>query len=144
MGIWPKRKPRPNIDEYGRSSLWELSFKGDLQGVKEKLNEGADPNQGDDRGYTPLQVAIQEKHFEVVEYLLANGSDPNQKDINGNTPLWTAVTNWAKDERIILWLLERGADPQIENNYENSPFSVIDGMDGKVGEFMKTNFNQNT
>jgi ankyrin repeat protein len=140
MPRWPKRKPRPGVDEYGRTPLWNLAAAGDLAGMRRELTAGADPNQGDDVGYTPLHIAIQEKRIEAVSLLLKSGADPNRPDNHGNVPLWTAVQNWGKDDAIILLLLRAGADPRIENNYGRSPFGVLAGMRGEIGDYIAEQF----
>ncbi|MBX9624018.1 MAG: ankyrin repeat domain-containing protein [Gemmataceae bacterium] len=142
MPRWPKRKLRPGVDEYGRTPLWNLAFAGDLAEMRRELAGGANPNQGDDAGYTPLHVAIQEKRVEAVTLLLENGADPNRADNHGNVPLWTAVQNWGKDDRVILLLLRAGADPRVENNYGCSPFSVVRGMRGEIGELVAARYSQ--
>src|SRR5262245_14743353 len=133
MPRWPKRKQRPGVDEYGRTALWDRAFAGDLEGVRQALASGADPSAGDDAGYTPLHVAIQQKQAEVVQLLLENGADPNRADKHGNVPLWTAVHSWEHDDQIMLLLLHKGADPRIANNYGNSPLKVLVGMKGSIG-----------
>ena len=131
MPNWPKKNKREGIDEYGRTPFWESCFKGDLAAVKKELASGFDPNVGDDQGYTPLQIAIQEKHKDVINLLLENGADINQVDKNGNSTMWTAVHNWRQDYDVILLLLNNGADPSIENNYGNSPLSVLQASDNE-------------
>ena len=49
MPIWPKRKPRPGVDEYGRAPLWYRALEGDAAGVKSEIAAGADPSASDDR-----------------------------------------------------------------------------------------------
>lgn len=144
MPRWPKRNPRPGVDEYGRDALWGRAFAGDIEGVTQVLAAGADPNAGDDVGYTPLHVAIQQKHVEVVQLLLESGADPNRADKHGNVPLWTAVQNWAHDDRILLLLLNKGADPRIANNYGRSPLSILAGMRGDVGALVTERFKSNS
>lgn len=140
MPRWPKRTPRPGVDEYGRTSLWSLAFAGDVRAMHQALAAGADPNRGDDAGYTPLHVAIQERWTEAVALLLENGADPNQGDAHGNVPLWTAVRTSGGDHRILMLLLRAGADPRIENAYGRSPLPVLAGARGEVGAFVAERF----
>lgn len=140
MPRWPKRKPRAGVDEYGRTALWNHAFAGDLEGVKQALASGADLNAGDDVGYTPLNVAIQQKQVEVVKLLLESGADPNRADHDGNVPLWTAVHNWGHDDRIVLLLLHKGADPRIANNYGRSPLNILAGMKGEIAALVAERF----
>jgi ankyrin repeat protein len=131
MPRWPKRNPRIGMDVYGRTDLFNFAFKGDIEGVKKEVASGASLNQGDDAGFTPLHIAIQEKRVDVVNFLLENGADPNQKDKYGNSPLWTAVYYASRANRteanieILRLLLDRGADPNQLNNAGRSPLQMV-------------------
>ena len=48
---------------------------GDLEQVRESLNQGIDPNSTDDEGYSVLQVATENDHLEVVKLLVSKGTD---------------------------------------------------------------------
>ena len=127
MPTWPKRKPRPGVDEYGRAALWHRAAEGNIEGVQFEIAAGANPNAGDDPGYTPLHVAVQERHSRIVALLLASGADPNRTDMHGNGPLWTAVYGACRRDRteqnleMISFLLRGGADPDHKNRVEKSP-----------------------
>ena len=55
---------------------------------KALLADGADPNQAlTSDGRTPVFIAAESGHLDVVKALLANGADPNQARTNGWTPL---------------------------------------------------------
>ena len=126
MPRWPKRNPRPGIDEYGRTNLWYESSKGNLEGVKKELKDGADPNLGDDVNYTPLHVSVQNGHTEIIQYLLDSGANPNLVDSHENCPLWTAVLSSPMDTQIeiISILLEFGANPNHRNKHGGTPKEV--------------------
>lgn len=57
------------------------------------VDKGADINEGDSYGYTPLIIAATKGYFEVVEYLLAKGANINQTECNygRNALLWTLL-----------------------------------------------------
>ena len=90
-------------------SLIDASARGDVTAVKKLLAEdGADVNQASKIGWTPLysasydghtkystplNVASQNGHTEVVRLLLHAGADVNQATKNGNTPLNVASYN---------------------------------------------------
>ena len=68
------------------SSIYEAAKGGDLEGIKEFLAAGVDPDEktGFTFGQTPLYVASTK---EVVDLLIANGADVNAKDNMFGTPL---------------------------------------------------------
>jgi ankyrin repeat protein len=112
---------------YGRTKLWHLASQGDVDGVKSEVKCGADPSLGDDAGYTPLHIAVQERHPEIIGLLLQLDADPNKTDTHGNGPLWTAVYWGYRADRtdanleIIKMLLQGGADPNHENAAGRTP-----------------------
>ena len=68
-------------------------------------------NQALQDGATPLYVAAQDGHFDVVRCLVkAFAADINQAAHNGLTPLMTA--SFFKHADIVTWLVKEGADPQ--------------------------------
>ena len=95
-GKQPKRKPRPGVDEYGRTPLHNalipLFEAVDFQAIARLLKQGADPNAQDDNGFSPLHFAAQEALPEAARLLLDAGAAPNIKDFFGNTPLFRART----------------------------------------------------
>jgi ankyrin repeat protein len=115
------------VDVHGRSSLWRYASAGDLDGIRSEVEGGADPSAGDDAGYTPLHIAVQERHPEVIKLLLKLGADPNRADKHGNGPLWTAVYWGYRADRtpanltMIKMLLKGGADPDHKNAAGRTP-----------------------
>ena len=64
---------------------------GDLTEVKRLLKKGADPNtRNRGSGITPLGVAVERGHAEVVGTLLAAKADANAATVDGVTPLLIA------------------------------------------------------
>jgi ankyrin repeat protein len=76
--------------------LWSSSKAGDVQGVLDALNKGADVNHRFDnyygiRGLTVLMRAACSGHARVVELLLAHGADVLAQSAEGQTALeWAA------------------------------------------------------
>ena len=58
--------------------------------VQELLWKGADPNQADNAGETPLHCATYNGDVNLVRELLAGGADPTKSSNNGLTPLQAA------------------------------------------------------
>lgn len=57
------------------------------------LEAGAEVNQANNNGKTPLMAAAQEGHEKVVKALLEAGADIEAKNKNGDTALTLAVKN---------------------------------------------------
>lgn len=62
--------------------------------LKLLIKSGANPNQRNEQGWTPLTRAVglnAQVNVGCAKYLLANGADPNYPGPQGNTPLHVAV-----------------------------------------------------
>ncbi len=58
MPSWPNRKKkRHGVDEYGRTTLWQAAFSGNLKTVKKSLSSGGGLKKEDAKCYIPLHVA---------------------------------------------------------------------------------------
>ena len=58
--------------------------------VKLLYSHGVDIHQADKKGETPLYVACQNRHLELVKLLISYGADIHQTKNDGTTPLQTA------------------------------------------------------
>lgn len=77
------------------------------------LHRGANPNQTDSRGWTPLHTAVEMGWISMIRILLENAADPNKKTTKGLTALHIAVLY--KKQDVIKLLLESGANPLIRS-----------------------------
>ena len=76
-----------------------------------RVNElGADVNQADKDGVTPLHVAAEEVNFDMVRCLVKFGADIDPTDCEGDTPLINAARGMHAD--LAKWFVKAGADPQ--------------------------------
>ncbi|RSN32654.1 hypothetical protein DMC61_10660 [Amycolatopsis sp. WAC 04169] len=90
-------------------------FEADPNRVRQAVEAGADLETRDDRGRTPLLVAVTEDRLEVAEILVKAGADPNALDGRHDTPwLVTGVTGSVPMAKL---LLQAKPDLTITNRY---------------------------
>ncbi len=100
---------------------YETHQKEQFETVNLLLQKGADVSLRDDKGETPLHLAVRFEHLKLVELLLKNGSQieelteveeiPDSPN-NGRTPLITAA-RIHKNPEIITYLLKSKANPNF-------------------------------
>jgi cytohesin len=106
------------LDRGAEVTLREAALIGDVYLAEELLKQGADPNEQDISGRTPLHYAFWAPEggwrcrVEVAELLLKHGADPNARDKDGKTPLHYAVAHRHSDA--VKLLLEYGAEVDEE------------------------------
>lgn len=95
--------------------LLRAAARGDLDGVRTLLREGADVNEADSGFGTPLILAARGGHADVVDLLIENGADVNlaetgrpRADDLARTPLGAAAQSGALD--VATRLLDAGAE----------------------------------
>ena len=105
----------------------------DTEEIKQILEEGAEMNQADPEGDTPLINAIRAGKIDTVKLLIENGADINKKNKNNLSPLFFAVRY--RNTEIVKELLDNGADIRerfpIERRDEPLLFTVI-GISGEM------------
>ncbi len=103
-------------DEKGMTFLMIAAEKGDLLRVKRLVEEGANINQKDTLGFTPLLYASFSNNWRpTMEYLIRNGADINSQDMLGKTILMRATDLGKKD--IVEFLLKQpGINIEIKDN----------------------------
>jgi len=88
--------------------LLKASSAGDLERVKDLLDEGAEARVMNNEGMTPLHWAAHEGRANVIEELFHAGADLNAQDKDGMTPLHWASSK-GRTEAVNL-LLDLGAE----------------------------------
>ena len=92
------------------------------------VENGADVNAQDDKGWSALHFAAQSYLPNTIKLLITKKADIDPQDAWGNTPLLRAIYNSNNGETIRL-LLEAGADRNKKNNYGHSPLEIAQKVD---------------
>ena len=97
---------------------------GQIDRVRELLDEGVDINAKNNTGYTPLIYACLNGHVNIATLLLDRDALIDEKsDYTGNTALHWAASNGNMD--ICELLVSRGADPMAVNNDNQTQLDLI-------------------
>ena len=83
-------------------SIYIAAMSGNIEAVKQHLNDGAEVNAKNSDGRTPLHLAAFGGHKEIVELLIAKGANVNVKFEDGKTAL-----NWVSSRGEIANLLRK-------------------------------------
>ncbi|GFR24743.1 hypothetical protein TNCT_330431 [Trichonephila clavata] len=86
--------------------------------IEKYLVDKKDVNVKNDKGNTPLHLAVEEGNLEAVKHLIEKGADLNVPDKHGWTPLYYAV--YSGNINVVRFLIDQGADYNITDN-EGTP-----------------------
>ncbi len=84
---------------------------GDFSLIDELILSGANPDQRDATGQTPLIYSVEAGQYKLVQRILKARADPNLIGRSGLTPLMTAVRMGRAD--LLMQLLNAGANPNV-------------------------------
>ena len=90
--------------------LRNVAGEGYVEVMKALLDHGADINEQDAQGYTPLAWAASSAQEEASRLLIERGADITTKNSFGRTALWLAA-NSGNSPEIVELLLRKGAAP---------------------------------
>jgi ankyrin repeat protein len=113
-GCWPAHPP----STYG--TIHEYAQSGDVAGVQAILEKS--PNQlnlAEDDGQTPLHLAAEHCHSNVVSLLLRKGAKINIQASDDETPLHLAAQEGC--EEVVKLLLAKGADTSAKDKQGRTP-----------------------
>ena len=105
-------------DSRARSSLLQAARKGDVEAVKKALNKGVPIESTNDRGETPLCLAVIGGHVPTISALLSRNARIEARTKKGLTPLLCARENVSTSRvNVMRVLLSAGAnlDAKDEN-----------------------------
>ncbi len=115
-GTLPAR-PRQNEQERAKT-LHDAARDGDIDQVQLLLSKGANVNEKNRMGWTPLHTAIQNRRQALIEPLIAKGADINATNNRGQTPLMAAIYIGQKDA--VELLIAKGADVNVMAGGDNA------------------------
>lgn len=98
----------------GEGALHIVTARRDATWMEFLIAKGANVNLRDNRGVTPLVMAVNLNFIEGVELLISRGARVDETNNAGETPLITAVHN--RNVPLMKVLLKAGADPDRADN----------------------------
>ena len=121
---WGRNRELTSTNRQGETRLMRAARDGHVSRVNNLLARGAEPNDKDKFGRTPLSWAAMRGHEAVVK-LLADRDDveADSKDQWGRTALSHAVENGHVG--VVKLLMEKGADAESKDQWGQTPLSRI-------------------
>lgn len=116
----------------GETALHIVVARRDKTWLEFLIGKGANVNQADVKGVTPLVLACNLNFIEGVEVLVAKGAKLDQSNSTGETPLISAVH--ARNVELMRVLLRAGADPDRADNSGRSArdYAALEGRGGPL------------
>lgn len=105
-----------------KRSLAEEAESGDDLSINSWIRDGADPNDSDDYGYSPLLNASTTGKLTAVRELVKGGADVNQLGPFGFSPLHAAAQGGHAE--VVAYLLRNGADINAQNEDNDTPMHL--------------------
>lgn len=112
--------------KYAWSPLFIAINGGDAASVEALVRHGADPNERDEPGVSPLGWGAIGNHSAVIRVLLANGAKVNEIDGLGMTPLLYAASIDFGDTEVVELLLGANADPGCKDKQGLTPAGLAE------------------
>ncbi|HET6249096.1 MAG TPA: ankyrin repeat domain-containing protein [Tepidisphaeraceae bacterium] len=124
-----------SVDAYSRSAIYLAAERGDVAAVQALVDKGANINL--DSNMKPLMTAASHGYGKVVALLSKNNLQINaQTTRRRSTALHFAVQNG--DIETVRALVAAGADPNIQDESEHTPFDYTNDDQLDIREALKT------
>jgi len=85
------------------------------------LERGADPFGADERGRTPVHLAVTHARVDLLHALLQRGCNPGARDRDGRTPLFAALEHGTQTLPLVQALIAHGANPEASDSNGETP-----------------------
>ena len=105
--------------------LHQSIISGNINRIKNLLEEGADPNKRNDDGGRPISTAGFHGELEIAKLLIEKGAKLSNTNTDGNTPLHVAAFLCRSD--VVKLYLEKGASVSTKNRRGETPIDVVSG-----------------
>lgn len=98
--------------------------------IEKAIKAGLSVNSRDSLGNTPLMNALDNKYYNMVNFLLENGADVNICDENGQNALHRACLNYnnPSDMKYIYVIINQNAHTDLKDINGNKPFEYLDDI----------------
>ncbi len=116
--------PGSSIHEFMKQpDIHEAAAEGNIKRVKQHLVEGVDVNAIFKDSWTPLHMAAEGGHREIVDLLIAKGADINATAGWGDGVGWTPLHMAAEEghKKVVELLILKGADINVKNGDDRTP-----------------------
>jgi ankyrin repeat protein len=107
-------EPEPKRIAFGKKLVDAVCSNAPIDRIKYLIENGADVNQKDDFGWTPLLLATAKARSDIVKVLIDSDVDLNQRSSEGYTALMLAVIG--ADREIIKMLLDANCALDVQDN----------------------------
>lgn len=104
--------------------LFQAAQEGNVKRIKELVSKGADVNANDGRGYTPLHYTS-----DVSKEKLKSMRGLNTETVEESVAVAFTVSKFDGYEKSTLFLIEKGANVNAENNDGNTPLELAERVE---------------
>ena len=121
-------------------NIHEAAAEGNIKRVKQHLVEGVDVNAKFKDGWTPLHMASEGGHREIVDLLIAKGADINATAGAGDGVGWTPLHEAAEGghKKVVELLILKGADINAKNGDGRTPLDLaIEHKNAEIADILR-------
>ena len=113
--------------EYQKISLHQAISKGDKESILQHIENGSDLNFKDNKGLTPLLLALKHNQLEIAKILIKHGADIELANKGGRTPLHFAIELGSIE--LTKAILERNANINVKDKKGMTPLHYASALD---------------